>query len=346
MLSGDAAVTVDAGSPASFLQRERRRHRLGLLLLLLALILMILIAISTGSVAMELSSLLETLRGRGVDETERAIVFDLRLPRIAAAGFVGAGLALAGVQMQVLIRNPLADPYILGISGGAAVAALLAIIFDLGAQAIGVCAALGALVSMSLVLFLGRGAGPWSSTRLLLTGVVVSAGWGAVISLLLAVGPTEKLRGMLFWLMGDFSSARAGWPLILIVVAGLLVSLLLARRMNVLAVGRQQAAVLGLEVDRLRLVLYLIASLLTATAVVVAGSVGFVGLVVPHLMRLVGGADHRWVIPSSFIAGACLLIFADTLARSVIAPQQLPVGVLTAFVGVPVFLFLLWRGTR
>lgn len=346
MLSGSAAVSVDAGSPASFLQRERRRHRFGLLFLLLALILMVLIAVSTGSVAMEMSSLLEILRGRGIDETERAIVFELRLPRIAAAGFVGAGLALAGVQMQVLIRNPLADPYILGISGGAAVAALLAIIFDQSAQAVGACAALGALVSMSLVLFLGRGAGPWSSTRLLLTGVVVSAGWGAVISLLLAVGPTEKLRGMLFWLMGDFSSARAGWPLILIVLAGLLVSLLLARRMNVLAVGRQQAAVLGLEVDRLRLLLYLIASLLTATAVVVAGSVGFVGLVVPHLMRLVGGADHRWVIPSSFIAGACLLIFADTLARSVIAPQQLPVGVLTAFVGVPVFLFLLWRGSR
>ncbi len=346
MLISNTAAAFDPASPAAYLQRERRRQRLGLLALFLALIVMVLIAISTGSVAMELSSLLQILRGAGVDETQRAIVFDLRLPRIAAAGFVGAGLALAGVQMQVLIRNPLADPYILGISGGAAVAALMAIIFDLGGQATGGCAAIGALVSMSLVLFLGRGAGPWSSTRLLLTGVVVSAGWGAVISLLLAIGPTEKLRGMLFWLMGDFSSARAGTPLILIVVGGLIVSLLLSRRMNVLAVGRQQAAVLGLEVDRLRLLLYLIASLLTAAAVVVAGSVGFVGLIVPHLMRLIGGADHRWVIPSSFIAGACLMIFADTLARSVIAPQQLPVGVLTAFVGVPVFLYLLWRGTR
>lgn len=345
MLISNAVSGIDPNSPATSLQRERRRQRLGLLFLLLMLAIVLLIAVSTGSVTLEASVLLDVLRDVSTD-TERAIVFELRLPRIAAAGFVGAGLALAGVQMQVLIRNPLADPYVLGISGGAAVAALLAIILNFSGRGIEASAAGGALLSMSLVLFLGRGAGPWSPTRLLLTGVVVSAGWGAVISLLLAVGPTEKLRGMLFWLMGDFSGAKLSWLLVLVVMSSLLISMLLARQMNVLAVGRQQAAVLGLEVDRLRLVLYLVASLLTAMAVTVAGSIGFVGLVVPHLMRLIGGADHRWVIPASFIAGAVLLIFADTLARSVIAPQQLPVGVLTAFAGVPVFLYLLWRGNR
>jgi len=330
---------------ARFLNRDRRRQQLGLILLVLLLLLAIVVAVATGSVTTDFDTLIAVFSGAG-SETERAIVFDLRLPRIAAAVFVGAGLALAGVQMQVLIRNPLADPYILGVSGGAAVAALLAIILDFDGRGIEVSAAGGALFSMALVLFLGRGAGPWSSTRLLLTGVVVSAGWGAAIGLLLAIGPTEKLRGMLFWLMGDFSAARVSWLLVLIVVIGLVISLLLARSMNVLAVGRQQAAVLGLEVDRMRLVLYLLASIMTAMAVTVAGSIGFVGLVVPHLMRLVGGADHRWVIPSSFLAGATLLVVADTLARTIIAPQQLPVGVLTAFAGVPIFLFLLWRGSR
>jgi len=337
--------TPGLSAAEGFLNRDRQRQRLGLVLLVLCLLLAIIVAVATGSVAIDLGRIIEVFSGGG-SETERAIVFDLRLPRIAAAGFVGAALALAGVQMQVLIRNPLADPYILGVSGGAAVAALLAIILNVGGRGIEASAAGGALLSMALVLFLGRGAGPWSSTRLLLTGVVVSAGWGAVIGLLLAVGPAEKLRGMLFWLMGDFSSARVGWLLVVIVTGGLVGSMLLARSMNVLAVGRQQAAVLGLEVDRLRLILYLLASILTAMAVTVAGSIGFVGLVVPHLMRLLGGADHRWVIPSAFLAGAILMIVADTLARTVLAPQQLPVGVLTAFAGVPVFLFLLWRGSR
>jgi len=207
-------------------------------------------------------------------------------------------------------------------------------------------AAGGAIASMMIVLGLGRGVGTGSSTRLLLTGVVVAAGWGAIVSFLLAIGPVMKVRGMLFWLMGDLSHARPGLLITLLVVVGLLIGIACARSMNLLAGGSLQAASLGVDVRRTRLLLYLSASVLTAAAVTVAGSIGFVGLVVPHMMRIAGGADHRWVIPASAIAGGALVVFADALARTVLAPQQLPVGVLTAFAGVPIFLFILSRSAR
>ncbi len=280
------------------------------------------------------------------EDTATRIVAELRLPRALSAFVVGGLLALAGALMQVLLRNPLADPYVLGISGGAAVAALATMMAGFGAFWVSVDAFGGALVSMLLVFALAHGRGGWTPTRLLLTGVVLAAGWGALISFMLAVSPERELRGMLFWLMGDL--AHAGMPIwsALSLAAGLAAAIALARPLNLMARGDLQARALGVSVGPLRLGIYLIGSLLTAAAVTVGGTIGFVGLIVPHAVRLVAGADHRTLLPAAVLAGGTLLVFADALARVVIAPQQLPVGVLTAMIGVPVFLFLLHRGPR
>jgi iron complex transport system permease protein len=301
------------------------------------------LALLLGSIPIGMEGLWDTLRGRDTGLAGE-ILLELRLPRAMAAFAVGGMLALAGAQMQVLLGNPLADPYILGISGGAAVGALLAMLA--GATALGVngAALLGAFGSMLLVFALAHGRGVWSPARLLLTGVVVAAGWGALISFLLVIAPQHNLPGMLFWLMGDLSHSRHGLVGLGILALGLIVSLPQARSLNLLARGELQAAALGVAVTPLRLQLYLTTSLLTATAVSIAGSIGFVGLVVPHLLRLLGGSDHRLLLPASVLAGGTLLVVADTLARTLFAPQQLPVGILTALIGVPVFLYLLQRG--
>jgi len=273
------------------------------------------------------------------------IVMQIRLPR-AIAGFVTGGmLALAGTLMQVLLRNPLADPYILGISGGAAVGALSALMLGLGTSWISGSAFAGALFSMLLVFGLAHGRGGWTPNRLLLTGVVVAAGWGAVIGLLLSTGPDQSLRGMVFWLMGDLSNPGGSTLGIAALTIGLLIAITQGRALNILSRGELQAAALGLTVAPVRLMIYALASLLTAMAVTLAGSIGFIGLVVPHMLRLAGFRDHRWLAPAAVLLGGSLLVIADTLARSLLAPQQLPVGVLTAFIGVPVFLFLLHRSS-
>lgn len=276
-------------------------------------------------------------------ETDWRIVLELRLPRALAAITVGALLALAGVLMQVLLRNPLADPYVLGVSGGAAAATLGAMLLGLSGLARELPALAGALVSMLLVFVLARGAGPWSTTRMLLTGVVVAAGWGALITLMLALGDDQSLRGMLFWLMGDLSYAHAGTGWIVIAALCALMVWLRARSLNILTTGSPDAALLGEPEQRRHVEIYLVASTLTAMAVALAGPVGFVGLIVPHLMRLIVGADHRRLIPAAALCGAAFLLLADTLARNLFSPRQLPVGVLTALIGVPVFLLLLHR---
>ena len=248
--------------------------------------------------------------------------------------------------MQVLLRNPLAEPYILGISGGAAIGALLAMLAGAASFGINSGALLGALASMLLVFGLAHGGGIWSPTRLLLTGVVVAAGWGALISFLLVMAPQQNLPGMLFWLMGDLAHADRALPGLVILLLGLLITLPRARSLNLLARGELQAAALGVEVKPLRLQLYLTASLMTATAVTIGGSIGFVGLVVPHMLRLFAGSDHRLLLPATVLGGGTLLLVADTLARTLLAPEQLPVGVLTAMLGVPLFLYLLQRSYR
>ncbi|MCS4505235.1 iron ABC transporter permease [Arhodomonas aquaeolei] len=303
-------------------------------------------AISSGSVMVAPHDVWLAVTGGGASDTAATVIRELRMPR-AAAGFVTGGLlALAGALMQVLLRNPLADPYVLGISGGAAVGALGSTLLGLGAFWMSGSAFAGAAITMVLVFGLSHGHGGWTPTRLLLNGVVVAAGWGAVVSFLLSVGPPTELRGMLFWLMGDLAGAgSAGWPAAVLAI-GLAATLAVARDLNLLARGELQAQALGVAIGRLRLLIYVLASLLTATAVTVAGTVGFVGLVVPHLLRLVMGSDHRVLLPGCVLLGGSFIVLADTLARTAFAPQQLPVGVFSAFIGVPVFLFLLYRGGR
>ncbi|WP_417539981.1 FecCD family ABC transporter permease [Marinobacter sp.] len=300
------------------------------------------LALAVGSVTVSPSELWAVIQGEG-SKLHHTLLLELRLPRTLAAFATGGLLAVAGALMQVLLRNPLADPYVLGLSGGAAVGALLAMLAGLGALVISGAAFAGAMLAMVLVFGLAHGTGSWTASRLLLTGVVVAAGWGAVITLMLAITPSYKLPGMLYWLMGDVSYARTPWPAFVILVLAILVIMPLARNLNVLARGPMQAAALGVSVRPLEWTIYVLASLLTATAVTTAGSIGFVGLIVPHMLRLVLGNDQRIILPASALAGGTLLVLADTLARTVIAPEQLPVGVITALLGVPTFLYLLHR---
>ena len=300
---------------------------------------MLALALGVGSVDVGVATIWRALLGDD-GSTGAAVVRDLRLPRAIAAYAVGGLLAVAGALMQVLLRNPLADPYVLGLSGGAACGALLALL--LGAAALATPAAFaGAALSTLLVFGLARGRGAWSSTQLLLTGVVVAAGFGALIMLILSIAPDTQVRGMLFWLIGDLSVAAHGGRALLALAVVLIVALLFARDATLIARGDATAAALGVRVRSVTLALHVLAAAATAVAVTVAGSVGFVGLVVPHAVRLLIGNDQRYLLPAAALAGGALLVLADTLARTIIAPAQLPVGVLTALAGVPIFLWLL-----
>jgi len=320
------------------------RHLVVLAALGVAALAALALALAVGSVALDAGAILRALTGGDV-ETESAIVRELRLPRALAAFAVGGLLALAGALMQALLRNPLADPYILGISGGAAVGALGAML--IGAAALVTPAALfGALASTLLVFALARTgseSAPWTTMRLLLTGVVVAAGWGALIALLLTLAPDAQVKGMLFWLIGDLGGTTVAVPALVTLAIALAASFAYARDLNVLSRGEEVAAALGVAVGRTTFVLCVVAALATAAAVTTAGSVGFVGLVVPHALRLVVGNDQRLLLPASALTGGTLLLLADTLARTIAAPIQLPVGVITALVGVPVLLALLTR---
>ena len=319
-----------------------------LLFLLLALLSAgsVLAAAAIGSVGLDWaewwSALVGGISGTSADASGD-LVWQLRLPRAAAAWTVGALLSLSGCLMQVLLRNPLADPYILGVSGGASFAALCGMSAGLATALLPGLAWAGALLSILLVFSLARGEGPWSRTRLLLTGVVTASGWAALISLLLTLGPDGSLRGMLFWLIGDLSYARLPWWAAAILGVVFFTCVGMARSLNVLAMGETTARLLGEPTRKLLWVIYLLASVLTATAVSIAGNIGFVGLIVPHLMRLMVGSDHRVLLPAATLFGGLFLVFSDTLARTVLAPRQLPVGVVTALLGVPLFLLLLNR---
>ena len=279
----------------------------------------------------------------GAPSLARDVVLELRLPRAMAAMGVGGLLALAGALLQVLLRNPLADPYVLGVSGGASIAALLAIMLGLPAAAVDGMAALGALGACLLVFALAQGPGGWTPTRLLLTGVVVAAGTGSIVSLLLALSDDTQLRGMVFWLLGDLSRAQRWQWLIGLLGVATLAATALGRHLNVLARGETQAIALGLDVKGMRIAIFVLSSILTGCAVSAAGSIGFVGLVTPHLVRLALGSDNRLVLPGSALLGGVVLMAADLASRVLLAPRQLPVGALTAVVGVPIFLLLMSR---
>ena len=329
---------------------QLRRAMIIWLFLALAALAALALALSSGSARLPPLDLLHALL-TSRDSLAGEIVTRLRLPRALAAFAVGGLLALAGALMQVLLRNPLADPYVLGVSGGAAVGALGAMFVGMGAFAVDLGASVGALAATALVFAFARrdftrrqalGALD-ASPRLLLTGVILAAGWGALITLTLTLAPDARLRGMLFWLMGDLNGVESWAPALITLALALALSYPAARELNVLLRGEVLAHALGVRVAPLRRRIYLIASVATALAVTTAGAIGFVGLVVPHALRLALGNDQRMLLPASVLAGGTLLLLADTAARSVLAPQQLPVGVITALIGVPAFLFLLTR---
>jgi iron complex transport system permease protein len=318
------------------------RHALVFTAIGLAALAALALSIAYGSVPLTPGDL-----WRGLTSPDRtlaaALIFDLRLPRALTAFAAGGVLALAGVLMQVLLRNPLADPFVMGVSGGAAVGALTAILFGLGGLLVDGAAMCGALAATLLVFTLARDHDHWGSQRLLLTGVVIASGAGAIVSMLLAVSEDSQLRGMLFWLMGDLSLSTAPGRLLAILGLGAVAVLPFARDLNVLAHGDVHARMLGIPVPRLRIAIFVASSVLTGAAVSVAGTIGFVGLVTPHLVRLLVGADHRRVLPAAALLGGTLVMFADLIARTAFAPRQLPVGAVTAIVGVPLFLFLMHR---
>lgn len=269
------------------------------------------------------------------------IVWQLRLPRILASFACGGLLALAGTLLQVLLRNPLADPYILGVSGGAAVGALTAMLLGWGLVLTNLISLVGALIAIAVVFGLSFRTGNWNLYRLLLTGVVLSAGCTAIITLLLTLAPANNVKGMLFWLMGDVSRAEEILPAWITLLIVAIVSMIFSRNLNVLSLGQMKAKTLGVAVLPLQVGIYFCASLVTVAALMLAGAIGFVGLIIPHAVRLLGVSDYRWLLPLSILLGGCFLTLADTLARTLWAPQQLPVGVLTALLGVPMLLLLL-----
>ena len=319
-----------------------------LLLLLLAATLAVVAALMLGSVASGPAGVLRALNDPG--STEGTILFSLRLPRVLLAFAVGAGLALTGTALQALVRNPLADPYLLGLSGGAGLGAVLAIaLVAAGTWTVPLAAWAGAMISVGLVYRLALVAGPRLDPRiLLLAGVVVSAFTGAVMAAVLTLVPSPALRNAFLWLLGGFNAASwqslAVFGVYAIIPAALLV--VGARNLDLLSLGEEPAQYLGADVERVKRVVYFSASLLTAAAVAVSGVVGFVGLVVPHAMRRVVGPLHRALIPAVALTGGGFLVLADALARTVASPVELPVGVVTAVIGVPLFALLLKRSVR
>jgi iron complex transport system permease protein len=321
----------------------------------LSLIVLIGVAGICSLVGSERVNLSQVLKGPSADSvnTDYEILVRIRLPRIAAAGLIGAALAVSGVVFQALLRNPLADPYILGISSGAALGAVIALSLGLSATAawgspIGLAAFVGAIVTVWAVFGIASASGKRHPATLLLAGVVVNAFLSAVILFLTSVAQGAKLQATVFWLMGNLNNAAVGGgPILAVIAVTLFVVLTILMRLsgalNILSFSPEEAQTVGVNPRRTHRIAFACAALITALAVSVSGLIGFVGLIIPHAVRLVFGPDHRQLIPLSAVVGAAFLILADTVARVVVAPAQLPVGIVTALVGGPFFLLLLLR---
>lgn len=278
------------------------------------------------------------------DDPARLIILKIRLPRIILAGLVGFALSLGGVVFQAILRNPLADPFILGVSSGSAFGAVLGIIFGFGfGLGIPIMAFLGALFTIWMVMTLGARQMGMESSTILLTGVIINAFFTAIIMFFISTSSDSRLHTMLFWLYGDLSQSQYG-QLVIVAPIVFIAALFLfgfAKDLNILTSGEENALQLGVEVERTKKLGLFIVSLIMGLIVAFSGLIGFVGLIVPHLSRMAFGSDHRQLIPVASIGGAIFLIAADTLARTVISPSELPVGVITAFMGAPFFIILL-----
>jgi len=319
--------------------------------LLCAAVASLLVAGMSGSIAVapgELpDAMLQVLHGR--PESLAASLLELRAGRALMAFVTGGALALAGVMMQALLRNPLADPYVLGISAGASVGALFALLMMCAAAVVD-AAALGGAVAVALVLYLlarrdmrSGTAAEGGTSMLLLTGTILSSACIALITLMLSIAPEGRLRSMVFWMIGDLAGAPLRLLPWIVLAAALAYALRNARALNMLALHAEAAVTLGVRVGTVRKGLFFVSALLTASAVTSAGSIGFVGLIVPHACRFAFGPDHRVLVPAAVLSGGSLLVLCDTLARTIVAPTQLPVGAITALIGTPIFLYQLHR---
>jgi iron complex transport system permease protein len=335
--------------------RERGRRPLPAVL---AVCLVLLVAVMTagvaiGSVGLSPGSVWQVivnhLTGHPQDTVADAIVWQIRLPRVLLAAVVGAALTTAGTVVQALVRNSLADPFLLGVSSGASVGATAVLLFgafaSLGVWAISAGSVLGAVAAMAAVFFVSRTGRQLSPTHLILCGVVLSALFESVTSFLIFRGNPQATQAVLFWLLGSFGNAN--WTQLPIPAIALVVAIVYlvaqGRSLNALAMGAEPAASLGVEVQRLRRNLFIVTSLMVGVAVAVSGVIGFVGLVVPHIVRLMVGSDHRRVLPVGVLFGAAFMVLGDLLARTIVSPQEMPIGVITAFIGAPTLIVLIRR---
>jgi iron complex transport system permease protein len=336
------------------LVRERltpRRLVVTLVALLVILLLFAVIALSVGSERVGLDVILKlvasqfTNRAGDISAEQTAIIADIRLPRVLMAIVVGAALSVAGAAFQALLRNPLADPGILGISSGSALGAIAATIFTESIPVSRPLAAfIGAVITMGIVYAIGHGRRGTSTDRLILAGVIVNAFFSSLVIYLVTAAAGSRLRSVFSWLIGDLGGEPGLLPVVASLVAfGIFIIFVNARSLNLLMTGEQESLALGVEVKRVQIAVFVAASLITGAAVSVGGAIGFVGLIIPHAVRLAGGSDNRLVVPGSALGGAAFLLFADTLARTVIAPRELHIGVITALVGAPAFVYLLRR---
>jgi iron complex transport system permease protein len=335
----------------------RRRDRLPLWAVLVACAVLLLVTmtlgVGIGSVSLSPRAVWQVvadhLAGHPKDTVADAIVWEIRLPRVLLAAVVGAALTTAGTVVQVLVRNALADPFLLGISSGASVGATAVLLFgafaSLGIWAVSFGSVLGALCAMAVVFLVARTRRQLAPTQLILVGVVLSALFESVTSFLIFRGNPQATQSVLFWLLGSFGNAN--WPQLPIPAIALLVAmaylLTQGRPLNAFAMGAEPAASLGVDVHRLRRNLFIVTSLMAGVAVAVSGVIGFVGLVVPHIVRLVVGSDHRRVLPVGVLFGAAFMVLGDLLARTIVAPQEMPIGVITAFLGAPTLIVLIRR---
>ncbi|QUG40457.1 iron ABC transporter permease [Psychrobacillus sp. INOP01] len=319
---------------------------IGYILSIVALLVAIWLGVSVGSVKVPISTLWDT----GADAIATNIVWKIRMPRVVLAGLVGASLAIAGAAFQGLLKNPLADPYTLGVSSGASVGAVATLFFGISVPFLGiftlpVFSMIGALVTMLLVITFAKLVDrAMKMETIILTGIIFSSFLGSVISLMIAL-TGEELRQIIGWLLGSVS--MRGWSFVQMalpfVIIGTFLLWLNRRELNAMLFGEERAKHLGVNVKQRKMMILIGGSMLTGTAVAVSGTIGFVGLVVPHMTRLLFGSDNRHVLPLSFINGAALLIICDLVSRTIISPTELPIGVITAFVGAPVFAFIFFR---